>query len=114
MAGSGTRSVIARLIVATDFRQPRNDNPDESLMVDIDLAILSADWPVYDAYRRCVRREYTHVSDGAFRSGRAKMMSSFLDTPVYRTPHFTPRESRARENITREIAELSSAQTLAT
>ena len=108
-----TRNTIARLIAATDFRKPRNDNPDEALMVDIDLAILSADWPVYDTYRRSVRREYAHVPDEAFRSGRAKVMASFLAAPVYRTPDFTPRETRAQGNITREIAELGSAQPLA-
>jgi predicted metal-dependent HD superfamily phosphohydrolase len=108
-----TRSSISRLIAATDFRRPRNDDPDEALMVDIDLSILSADWPVYDAYRRSVLREYAHVPDEAFRSGRAKVMASFLSAPIYRTPHFTPRESRARENIAREIAELGSARPLA-
>ena len=108
-----TRSAIARLIAATDFRRPRSDDPDEALMVDIDLAILSAEWPVYDAYRRSVRREYSHVSEEAFRSGRAKVMASFLSAPIYRTPHFIPREASARKNIEREIAELGSARPLA-
>jgi predicted metal-dependent HD superfamily phosphohydrolase len=61
-----------------------------------------------------VRREYAHVPDEAFRAGRAKVMASFLAAPVYRTLHFTHRESRARENIAREIAELGSDRPLAT
>jgi predicted metal-dependent HD superfamily phosphohydrolase len=109
-----TRTAITRLIAATDFRRPRNDDPAEALMVDIDLAILSVEWPLYDAYRRSVRREYAHVPDEAFRAGRAKVMASFLAAPVYRTPHFTQRESRARENIAREIAELGSDRPIVT
>lgn len=101
------RSAIARLISATDFRLPRSENADEMLMVDIDLAILSAEWPAYDAYRRSVRREYAHVPDEAFRTGRAKVMASFLSKAIHRTPHFTPREAKARENIEREIALLA-------
>ncbi|MEK7953062.1 HD domain-containing protein [Luteolibacter soli] len=105
---SEERSPIFRLISATDFRLPRSDNEGEALMADIDLAILSADWVVYDAYRRAVRREYAHVPDEAFRAGRAKVMASFLEKPIYRTPHFIPREEKARENISRELDLLAS------
>lgn len=98
-----TRITISRLISATDFRRARTDHAGEALMVDIDLAILSADWSAYDAYRRSVRREYGHVPDEAFRAGRSKVMASFLSVPIYRTSHFTPREAKARENIEREL-----------
>ena len=103
-----SRSTIARLISVTDFRLPRSDDATEALMVDIDLAILSAEWPAYDAYRSAVRREYEHVPDDAFRAGRAKVMASFLSKAIYRTPHFTPRETKAGENITRELDLLAS------
>ncbi|MCW1922345.1 hypothetical protein OKA05_07255 [Luteolibacter arcticus] len=108
-----TRLTIARLISATDFRLPRSDREDEALMVDIDLAILSSEWPAYDAYRRAVRREYAHVPDEAFRTGRAKVMASFLKQPVYRTASYAIREAKARENISRELEELASGQPLA-
>jgi predicted metal-dependent HD superfamily phosphohydrolase len=107
-----TESTITRLISATDFRLPRSDDADEALMVDIDLAILSAEWPAYDAYRRAVRREYTHVPDEAFRVGRARVMASFLEKQVYRTTFFGAREIKARENISRELGELASVQPL--
>jgi len=110
--GSETRSVIARLISATDFRSPRSENADEALMVDIDLAILSADWIAYDAYRRSVRREYEHVPEDAFRAGRAKVMASFLQQPIYRTPFYAERETEAHANISRELDELASGQCL--
>ena len=107
------RKVIARLISVTDFRRPRTDDPDEALMVDIDLAILSADWLAYDAYRRSVRREYAHVPDEVFRTGRAHVMASFLKQLVYRTSFFEVRESKARQNISRELDELASGAPLA-
>ena len=100
------RSTIARLISATDFRLPRSEDADEALMVDIDLAILSAEWDAYDAYRRSVRREYGHVPDEAFRVGRTKVMASFLAAPIYRTARFNLREAKARENIARELGML--------
>jgi predicted metal-dependent HD superfamily phosphohydrolase len=106
------RSAIARLIGATDFRLARSEDAGEALMVDIDLAILSADWPAYDVYRRAVRREYSHAPDEAFRAGRAKVMASFLKQPVYRTSFYKARESKARENISRELAELASGGSL--
>lgn len=101
-------AAVARLIEATDFRRPRTGNPDEALMVDIDLAIFSSDPADYDAYRRAVRREYAHVPDDAFRAGRAKVMAAFLKNPIYQTARFAPREAKARENISREAGLLSS------
>jgi predicted metal-dependent HD superfamily phosphohydrolase len=106
------RSSVARLISATDFRLPRTDDADEALMVDIDLAILSAEWPAYDAYRRAVRREYAHVPDEAFRAGRGRVMATFLERPVYRTSFFAARESKARGNISRELDELATGRPL--
>ena len=99
-------AAITRLIEATDFRLPLSDDPDSSLMVDIDLAILSASAETYDDYCQAIRREYAHVSDEAFREGRAKVMAGFLERPIYRTEWFIGREVRARENIARELSRL--------
>jgi predicted metal-dependent HD superfamily phosphohydrolase len=98
---------IRRLIEATDFRRPRGEDPAAALMVDIDLAILSADAAIYQAYTRAIRQEYGHVPDGAFRAGRKKVMEHFLAGPIYRTAAFLPREERARGNILREVERLS-------
>jgi predicted metal-dependent HD superfamily phosphohydrolase len=97
---------ISRLIEATDFRLPLSDDPDSRLIVDIDLAILSASPEAYDDYCQAIRREYAHVSDDAFREGRAKVMAGFLERPIYRTEWFIDREQRARENIARELGRL--------
>lgn len=67
-------TAITRLIEATDFRLPLSDDPDSSLMVDTDLAILSASPEGYADYCRAIRLEYAHVSDEDFRAGRAKVM----------------------------------------
>lgn len=99
-------TAITRLIEATDFRLPPSDDPDSRLMVDIDLAILSASPEVYGEYCLAIREEYGHVSDEAFREGRAKVMAGFLERPIYRTEGFIGREEQARENIARELGRL--------
>jgi len=99
-------AVITRLIEATDFRLPLSDDPDSRLMVDIDLAILSASPEAYKDYCQAIRQEYAHVSAEAFRAGRAKVMAGFLERPIYRTEWFIGREERARENIVRELGRL--------
>ena len=104
-----SRSTISALIAVTDFRSPPSDDPEAWLMIDIDLAILSAAPEKYDAYCLAIRQEYAHVADEAFREGRAKVMASFLVRPIYRTPWFAPREDRARGNIARELVRLGAA-----
>ena len=94
---------IHRLILATDFRTPRQDDPDARLMTDIDLAVLGAADDLYDAYARAIRLEYAHVSDDVFREGRTRVMKRFIEQPVYRTPFFQSREAAARANILREL-----------
>ena len=101
---------ISQLIDVTDFRKPRDDSdPLAALMVDIDLAILSAPPVDYDAYTAAIRREYAHVPDEAFRKGRSAVMAGFLTKPIYRTAFFTPRENQARDNITRELEQLAAS-----
>ena len=99
-------AAITRLIEATDFRLPPSDDPESQLMVDIDLAILSASPEAYADYCQAIRQEYAHVSDDAFRECRAKVMAGFLERPIYGTEWFIGREERARENIVRELGSL--------
>ncbi|MFD0895419.1 hypothetical protein KBB96_20215 [Luteolibacter ambystomatis] len=98
---------VHRLILATDFRVAREDDPDEWLMTDIDLAILAAEASEYDAYAKAIRQEYAHVPDEEFRRGRLAVMQRFLEEPVYRSEAFRSREETARENIRRELAALA-------
>ncbi|MGC4014762.1 MAG: hypothetical protein QM755_09650 [Luteolibacter sp.] len=98
---------VNRLVLATDPRAARGEDPEECLMTDIDLAILAAEVPAYDAYAQSIRKEYAHVPDEEFRRGRQAVMQRFLDAPVYRSGTFQSREPKARENILRELAVLA-------
>jgi predicted metal-dependent HD superfamily phosphohydrolase len=77
-------------------------------MVDIDLAILGADEPVFDAYERAIRAEYQYVSDETFRAGRARILEHFgARSPLYHTQLFQDRfEAAARRNLARSIERL--------
>jgi predicted metal-dependent HD superfamily phosphohydrolase len=94
---------IHRLIVATDLKAPREEDPEVDLMVDIDWAILGAEAAEYDAYAAAIRREYAHVAEEDFRKARGKILRGLLATPLYRTEAFRNREANARANILREL-----------
>jgi predicted metal-dependent HD superfamily phosphohydrolase len=81
---------------------------DASLLVDIDLGILGAAPARFDEYETQVRFEYSWVPEDGFRSGRIRVLRSFLERPnIYATPRVrAEREARARENLTRSIAQL--------
>lgn len=84
-------------------------NKDAALLVDADLAILGASPDRFDEYDRQIRLEYAWVADAEYRIGRARVLNSFLSRQViYRTASFADRfESKARENLSRAIANLS-------
>lgn len=98
---------IVRWILATAGHGPQPDS-DGAVFLDADLEILGAEEPAYDAYAAAIRREYAHVPHEAFREGRRNALSGFLGRPrIYqhaRTPTFW--ESRARDNIARELERL--------
>ncbi|WP_193212405.1 HD domain-containing protein [Luteolibacter marinus] len=97
---------IAGLIEATDFRLQIKGVPGWQRMVDIDLAILSAEQERYDEYARAIREEYAYVDEPSFREGRGKVLEHFLSRPIYRTSGFQKREGRARANLVRELQQL--------
>ena len=97
-------SEVERLIIATDHRNARRGTNREDLLIDIDLSIFSAEADEYDAYRHGIREEYKHVSDEQFKKGRARVLNSFLEKPIYGTRYFRPKEDLARENLNRELA----------
>lgn len=75
---------------------------------DADLWILAAPPDRYAAYRQQVRAEYGHVPQGAFRSGRAAVLTAFAGRArLYRTAHADERwTARARANLQRELQDL--------
>jgi predicted metal-dependent HD superfamily phosphohydrolase len=79
-----------------------------ALLADADLAVLAAGRGDYDRYAAAVRREYAHVPEDAFRTGRAAVLESLLALPaLYRiVPPRSEWEVRARANLKRELEAL--------
>ncbi len=100
---------VGELIVATTPAMPHLhvDAPLAHLL-DADLAIFASGDARYRQYTSAVRAEYAHLSGDEFRTGRARILGSYLAQPtIYRTPVSQQLwEERARANLTREIDEL--------
>ena len=64
----------------------------------------------YGEYVQQIRQEYIHVSEPMFREGRAAVLRHLLAlSALYKSQIFRQRfDSIARENMTRELAELTS------
>ncbi len=96
-----------RLILATQHHQANHRNRDAQLLLDADLAILSASRSEYAAYARAIRREFSWVEDAAYRAGRTQVLQKFLARKqIYFTEAMQANEAIARLNLTREIARL--------
>lgn len=80
-----------------------------SVMYAADLGVLAADASAYGDYVRNVRREYAHVTDADWVTGRAGVLEEF----TRRTAIYDPAlglvewETRARANIAAELATLA-------
>ena len=103
------RAEVARLVELTAAHTVEADDLAGAVLLDADLAILGSDANEYAHYATAVRAEYAHVTDDAWRTGRARVLSHFLDRPtIYATePMRTEREHRARANLTAELAQLT-------
>lgn len=100
---------VADLVRATQHGVAPPADATAALLVDIDLAVLAADSARYDAYAAAIRREYTHVPDDAFRTGRRRVLDGFRARRfIYATPALRSLfEQRARENLARECDQLT-------
>lgn len=78
------------------------------LTLDADLASLGAPWDEFRANSDGIRKEYSFVSEDAYREGRRKILQGFLDRPsLYFTPEFHDLfDAQARENLRRALEEL--------
>lgn len=81
---------------------------DAQVLVDVDLAILGAPRARFDEYDAQIAREYAWVPAEAYRSGRAKVLRSFLERPrIFHSQQlFDEREERARKNLAHSLAAL--------
>ncbi|GAA3888425.1 hypothetical protein GCM10022243_61650 [Saccharothrix violaceirubra] len=100
------RDRVAEIVLATVDH--RADDDLTTLLLDADLAVLGGDTESYERYRRAVRAEYAHVTDEAWREGRAKVLESLLGRdPLYRSDRARARwEARARVNLAKELSDL--------
>lgn len=87
------------------------ERDDLARFLDMDLAILAAPAARFDEYEAQVRREYAHVGDDAFRTGRAAVLRRFLDRDaLYLSDWGRDRfEAAARANCARSLARLEGA-----
>ncbi len=94
------------LIMATKTHQPESgDDGAQSLLIDLDLAVLARTESGYDSYAENVREEFKLFPGFLYRRGRKKALKHFLDQEyIYHTEYFRSRwESRARDNLSREL-----------
>ena len=101
---------VARLVRLTEKHAADVGDHNASVLFDADLAILAAAPARYEQYTQAVREEYREIPEDLFRPGRAQILNALLQAPaLYRTPAaYVHLESRARANVTAEIARLTS------
>ncbi len=99
---------VARLVRLTAEHDPAPGDLNGEALCDADLAVLAATPERYAAYAVAVRAEYAHVSDSAFRAGRAKILRAMLDgRTLFSTPYGRRHwEDRARVNLAGELRDL--------
>ncbi len=100
---------VRELILVTQHDCP-TQTKDQSILVDIDLAILGATPEVYEEFEHNVRREYRFVPGFIYRRKRAALLEDFLNrSRIYiNEPFATERESQARTNLKHAISKLKS------
>jgi predicted metal-dependent HD superfamily phosphohydrolase len=102
---------VSRLVESTAQHAPDGDDRNGCLLADADLAILGTPADQYEHYAQHVRAEYAHVSDEAWREGRAAVLRSFLERPrlFHAWQLHDAYEPRARDNLRAELATLSTS-----
>lgn len=81
----------------------------QKVFLDIDLAILGARPELYDRYAENIRKEYSLVEQKQYAHGRTRILQGILKFDrIYHTTYFHQKyEAQARENIQKEITQLS-------
>lgn len=99
---------VARLVRLTASHDPDDGDVAGAVLVDADLEVLGRAPTAYARYAEQVRRDFAHVSDDAFRRGRAAVLRRLLDQPrLYRTASGRELwEDAARRNLREELRRL--------
>ena len=110
-AGADPKDVreVGRLVLLTKGHRAEPGDRLGAILVSIDLSILGAEPERYRRYAEDIRREYAHVRDEDYRSGRTRVLRHLLEAdPLYPDPELSARyEARARSNMSAEIASLA-------
>ena len=103
---SGLIARIYQLIIMTASHELIDQtDTDAAYLLDMDLSILASDWLQYEQYAQAIRREYAHVTNADYRSGRTSVLAGLLTHPrLYLTDYYQRLEQQARQNISRELA----------
>lgn len=102
---------IERLILLTKSHQTTPDDIAGCWLIEADLSILATRPDSYDAYAAAIRQEYNWVSEADYRAGRAQFLRGLLQ----RESLFCSgrgQETQARQNLTRELSQLTTSPTL--
>lgn len=81
--------------------------PEHRLIMDLDLAGLTAEPENFERQSRAVRLEAGHLSEEKYRSGKIYFFEQLLARPhFFRSEAFAPWEQRARQAVKQEIEKL--------
>lgn len=101
---------VAAMIVATEHLTGGSGDVDldTAVLLAADLAVLGADPGAYSDYVRRIRREYGHLDDDEWRTGRSAVLAGFLARPSIFPPALglDTWDRRARANLTAESVAL--------
>ena len=90
------RQEVGRLIRLTKTHDVQPDDRLGAILISIDLSILGAEPPRYDAYAAAIRQEFIHVPEDDYRAGRARVLSQFAARPVIFPMRPLPRDMTGR------------------
>lgn len=107
--GASLVTRVASLVRMTRTHDPAPDDHDGCVLSDADLAVLGGSPQRYRSYVAGVRKEYAHVSEQAFRAGRAEVLRALLAQPqLFHTSDGRARwETSARQNLHAELTSLT-------
>lgn len=108
LAGTSYADEVARLVRLTETHDPSTDDPAGQALCDADLAILASPPERYDAYLAGVRRDYAHLLDADFATGRAAVLHDLAGRgQLFHTAFGRDQwEPAARRNLERELGQL--------
>lgn len=102
--------LVYQFILSTKSHQIMvKENLDNAFFLDFDLAILGAEWNIYESYIKNIRKEYKMYPDFLYKPARKKVLLNFLNREHL---FFTDTcqnlfEERARQNLEKEITILT-------